>query len=186
MYLIAWRFVGKLPFKEQHKKGIKQKAFFYNFLKAGTYKWSIRYDRCTKNSLKMKKLILLLTCAGMLAFSAKAQHLIKATNAMSHIGEQVSIVDSVYAIKVYNDSTAVVDMGGKNNKAALNVVFDFDSNFKFDASILKSFKKSKIGISGFVVLIDNQPAIVLTDKQNLTFVSKVANQKYLANYSASK
>jgi len=134
----------------------------------------------------MKKLILLLTCATTLIFSAKAQHIIKASNAISHIGEQVSIVDSVYSIKVYNDSTAVVDLGGKNNKASLNVVFDFDSNFKFDASMLKSFKKSKIGINGFVVLIDNQPAIVLTDKQNLKFVSKAANQKWLANYSASK
>lgn len=134
----------------------------------------------------MKKFSLLLTCVGMLVFSAKAQHIIKASNAISHIGEQVSIVDSVYSIRVYNDSTAVVDMGGKNSKAALNVVFDFDSNFKFDASMLKSFKKSKIGVNGYVVLIDNQPAIVLTDKQNLKFVSKAINQKWLANYSASK
>jgi hypothetical protein len=130
----------------------------------------------------MKKIFVLFACLSIAALSASAQTVIKANNAKNHIGEQVSIVDNVYHVTVYNDSTAVVDMGGKNKKATLNVVFNFDSNFKFDAAMMKSLKKSKIAINGFVVLVDGQPAIVLTDKQNLKFVSKPAEQKWAAKY----
>jgi hypothetical protein len=128
----------------------------------------------------MKKIMLLLSFIPIATFSASAQNIIKANNAASHIGRQVIVVDSVYSIKVYNDSTAVVDLGGKNNKAKLNVVFDFGSDFKFNANVLKSLKKSKIAISGFVVLVDSQPAIVLTDKQNLRFLSKGDSQNWAA------
>jgi hypothetical protein len=130
----------------------------------------------------MKKMILLLACVSIAALSASAQNVIKANNAKNHIGEQVSIVDNVYNVTVYNDSTAVIDMGGKNKKATLNVVFNFDSNFKFDAAMMKSFKKSKIAINGFMVLVEGQPAIVLTDKQNLRFISKPVDQKWVATY----
>ena len=134
----------------------------------------------------MKKIILLLACVTALIFSASAQNTIKAKSAISHIGEKVNIIDSVYNIRVYNDSTAVVDLGGKNEKATLNVVFDFGSNFRFDAGMLKSFKQSKIAVNGYVVMVDNQPTIVLTDTQKLSFLSKPVNQKWLANYSASR
>jgi len=130
----------------------------------------------------MKKITLLFASISIAALSASAQNVIKANNAKNHIGEQVSIVDNVYKVTVYNDSTAVVDMGGKNKKATLNVVFNFDSKFKFDAEMMKSFKKSKIAVNGFVVLVEGQPAIVLTDKQNLRFVSKPVDQKWVANY----
>ena len=128
----------------------------------------------------MKKVVLLFTFISMAFLSASAQNVINANSAGSHVGEQVNVLDSVYNIKVYNDSTAVVDLGGKNNKSAMNVVFDFNSGFKFDAAMLKAFKKSKIAISGFVVMVDNQPAIVMTDKKNLKFLSKTVNQKWLA------
>jgi hypothetical protein len=128
----------------------------------------------------MKKIILLFACISVAILNASAQSTIKASSAGNYIGQQVSVEDSVYQIKVYNDSTAVVDLGGKKDKAALNVVFDFDSKFRFDGSALKSFKKSRISVTGFVVLVDNQPTIVLTDKQNLRFLPKPIHQKWLA------
>jgi len=128
----------------------------------------------------MKKIILLFACISIAILNASAQSVIKANSAGNYIGQQVSVEDSVYHIKVYNDSTAVVDLGGKKDKAALNVVFDFDSKFRFDRSELKSFKKSRIAVTGFVVLVDNQPTIILTDKQNLRFLPKAINQKWLA------
>jgi len=128
----------------------------------------------------MKKIILLASCISTVIFSASAQNIITANSAIHHIGEQVRIVDNVYSIKVYNDSTAVISLGRKNDKTALNVVFDFDSNFKFDADMLASFKQSKIAISGFVVLVDKKPTIVLTQKQNLRYLSETINQIWLA------
>ena len=128
----------------------------------------------------MKKIILLFACISIAILNASAQSVIKANSAGNYIGQQISVEDSVYHIKVYNDSTAVVDLGGKKDKAALNVVFDFDSKFRFDRSELKSFKKSRIAVTGFVVLVDNQPTIILTDKQNLRFLPKAINQKWLA------
>ena len=128
----------------------------------------------------MKKIILLFSCISMAILSASAQNTIKANSAISHIGEQVTVVDSVYSVKVYNDSTAVVDLGGKNNKSEMSVVFNFNSDFKFDATMLKSLKKSKIEITGFVFLVDNQPSMILTDRQNLKFLPKTGNQKWVA------
>ena len=127
----------------------------------------------------MKKLALLVSCISLLALSSSAQTSIKANGAIGHIGEQVVVVDSIYNIRVYNDSTAVADLGGKNNKAELNVVLNFKSKFKFDAASLKTFKKSKVAISGYVVLIADQPAIVVTDKQNLSFLSNKVNQRWV-------
>ena len=126
----------------------------------------------------MKKLALLILCISVFSLSSSAQNSIKANSAIGHIGEQVVVVDSIYNIRVYNDSTAVADLGGKNKKAELNVVLNFGSNFKFDSATLKTFKKSKIAISGYVVLIADQPAIVITDKQNLSFLSSKINQKW--------
>ena len=128
----------------------------------------------------MKKVILLITCATLAAVNVFAQQVIKANNATNHIGEQVVIVDSIYNIKIYNDSTAVIDLGGKNMKASLNVVFDFNTKCKFDAKFVKDFKESKIVVSGYVVLVDGQPAIVVTEKEKLKFLSSSADQKWLA------
>ena len=128
----------------------------------------------------MKKVILLLTCAALTVVNVFAQQVIKANNATNHIGEQVVIVDSICNIKIYNDSTAVIDLGGKDMKACLNIVFDFNSKCKFDAKFVKDFKESKIVVSGYVVLVDGQPAIVVTEKEKLKFLSSTADQKWLA------
>ncbi len=136
----------------------------------------------------MKKLLILGFFVSMFIFNASAQAPIKANTALGHIGEQVTVVDSIYNIKVYNDSTAVADLGGKNEKAELNVVLNFKSDFKFDAQTLKTLKQSKIAVSGYVVLVADQPAILVTDKQNLSFLSDKVNQKWAvtAQLSAKK
>jgi hypothetical protein len=109
-----------------------------------------------------------------------AQRTISATNAVKHVGEQVIVADTVYNIKAYNDSTAVIDLGGKDLKAPLNVVLSFNSKVSVDAKFLKNFKDARIVVTGFVVLVENQPAIVLTEKQKLKFLSGEVNKKWLA------
>ncbi|HEY2581574.1 MAG TPA: hypothetical protein VGI43_07200 [Mucilaginibacter sp.] len=128
----------------------------------------------------MKRASFLISCLTLLTINAFAQQTISATNAVKHIGEQVIVADAVYNIKAYNDSTAVIDLGGKDLKAPLNVVLSFNSKVSFDYKFLKNFKDARIAVTGFIVLVDNQPAIVLTEKQKLKFLSGEVNKKWLA------
>ena len=126
----------------------------------------------------MKKVLLLICFVVLYTLNASAQQAINAKNISGHVGQQVTVIDSIYGVKIYNDSVAVLDLGAKGMKAPLNIVYN--SKMKIDASFLKAFKESKISVTGFVILVDNQPSIVVTDKDNLHFVSNSVNQKWLA------
>ena len=126
----------------------------------------------------MKKIIYFLPAALLLSLSVSAQHAIRASRVSNHVGEKVVVVDSIYDIKIYNDTTAVIDLGGPGNKAPLNVVFNFKSKQKFNPDLFKTLKESLIEVTGNVVLIADQPAIVVTDKENLYFFSNSVNQNW--------
>jgi hypothetical protein len=128
------------------------------------------------NLLKMKKIIYLISAAMLLTLSVSAQHAIRANHAINHIGQKVVVVDSIYDIKIYNDTTAVIDLGGLGDKAALNVVFNFTSKQKFNPEVFKTLKDSMIEVTGSVVLIADQPAIVVKNRDNLYFFSDGINQ----------
>jgi hypothetical protein len=127
---------------------------------------------------QMKKILFFISFAILYAMNVAAQQAIKANKIMGHIGEQVTVTDSIYGVKIYNDSVAVIDLGAKGMKAPLNVVYN--SKMKFDAAFLKAFHDSKISVTGFVVLVADQPSIVITEKENLHFISNSINQKWLA------
>jgi hypothetical protein len=109
-----------------------------------------------------------------------SQQTISATNAVNHIGEEVVVADAVYNIKAYNDSTAVIDLGGKDLKAPLNVVLCFNSKISPNSKFFKNFKDARIAVTGLIVLVDDQPAILVTEKQKLKFLSGEVNKKWLA------
>jgi hypothetical protein len=127
----------------------------------------------------MKRSTFLISCLTMLAMNVFAQQTIKASNAISHIGELVTVADTVYKVKAYNDSTAIIDLGGKNLKAPLNVVLNFTSAIKSEPRFFKNLKAKRIAVTGFVVLVENQPAIVLTDRGKLRLLSTGINKKWL-------
>ena len=127
----------------------------------------------------MKKIIYLVTVIIFLSLSVSAQHAIRASHAINHIGQQIVVVDSINNINIYNDSTAVIALGGKSDKEYLQVVFNFNSRLKFDPSFLATLKESLLEVNGFVVLIAGKPAIVVTDNEKLYFFSNHINQNWL-------
>jgi hypothetical protein len=124
----------------------------------------------------MKKIIYFISAAMLLTLSVSAQHAIRANHAINHVGQKVVVVDSIYDIKIYNDTTAVVDLGGLGDKAALNVVFNFTSKQKFNPELLETLRESLVEVTGNVVLIADQPAIVVKNRNNLYFFSDSINQ----------
>ena len=131
----------------------------------------------------MKRYAFLISCLTVLTMNTFAQQVIKASAAIKYVGREVVVADSVYNIKAYSDSTAVIDLGGKNLKAPLNIVLDFNSKLGFDAKFIKNFKEARIAVTGFVILVDDQPAIVVTEKQKIKFLSGGANKKWLSTFA---
>lgn len=126
----------------------------------------------------MKKTIYLIFGALLLSLSVSAQHAIRANHVINHIGQQVVVVDSIYDIKIYNDSTAVMALGKNGTKTPVNVELNFSSKLRIDPVLLKSFKESIVEVSGLVVLISNQPTIVITEKKNVYFFSNSTDQNW--------
>jgi hypothetical protein len=133
----------------------------------------------------MKKIVYLVSAIIILSLSASAQHAFRANHAINHIGQQVVVVDSIKDINIYNDSTAVIALGGKDTKEFLNVVFNFNSRLKFDPTLLATLKDSLMEVNGFVVLIAGKPAIVVTDNEKLYFFSNHINQNWLVTSQLS-
>ena len=117
--------------------------------------------------------------------TANAQHAIRAARAINHAGQQVVVVDSIYDIKIYNDSTAVMDLGAKGDKATLNVVMNFSSKSGFNPETLRTFKQSLIEVSGLVLVVEDQPTMIIQDKEKIAFFSSSTNQTWLALSNAN-
>jgi len=106
----------------------------------------------------MKKIIYLISAAMLSTLSVSAQHAIRANHAINHVGQKVVVVDSIYDIKIYNDTTAV------------------KSKQKFNPELLETLRESLVEVTGNVVLIADQPAIVVKNRDNLYFFSDSINQ----------
>ncbi len=126
----------------------------------------------------MKKLILLAFFVAAAAMKVSAQSIV-ANKAAHHVGEHVVVIDNVRNVTFYNDSTAVLDLGGKGNNAPLNVVFKFNPKFKMNSQMFKSCKEGKLEVYGNVISVLNQPTIVITDQENVHFLSDANNNKWL-------
>jgi hypothetical protein len=128
----------------------------------------------------MNKVIILISSFILLGLAVSAQHCIRANHAINHIGQQAVIADSIYNVKVYNDSTALIGLGGKGSKAQLNILLNFHSKSGLTTILSKSLNESLLEATGSVILVDDQPTIVITDTNKLYFYSKNINQRWLA------
>lgn len=126
----------------------------------------------------MKRTLFLTCCLIISGINVFAQQVINANDASEHIGEQVVVSGTVYDVKAYNDSTAVIDLG-KSPEASVSVILSFNSKFKFDDSLLKKLRNAKIEATGFMVLLDGQPAIILTEEKKLNFLPNGTARKWL-------
>ncbi len=94
---------------------------------------------------------------------------IMAKEAYKHVGELITIKDSVYFGKVYNDSTAVVELGNRRLIAPLTVIFNAGKNVKLsDPNFITGYlQRSRISVSGFVMLIKGHPTLIVTNWRDL-------------------
>jgi len=127
----------------------------------------------------MKKILFPTLVAMLLALSVSAQHAIRANHVINHIGEKVVVVDSIYNVRMSNDSTAVISLGGKGDMLPLNVVFNLGSKSSFNPDLLKSCCTSLVEVTGVVTLQSDQLSIHVTDKKDLYFYSTDVNQTWL-------
>jgi|GEM_PF-3051211 len=127
----------------------------------------------------MKKILLSVAAAMLMALSVSAQHAIRANHVINHIGEKVVVVDSIYNVKMFNDSTAVISIGAKGDMLPLNVVLNLGSKSTFNTGLLKSCCTSIVEVTGVVSLQSDQLSIVVTDKKDLYFYSTNINQSWL-------
>jgi len=116
----------------------------------------------------MKKIIALTSFIFLIAFAASAQHAIRAERAGFHVGESAVVVDSIFVVKVYNDSTLTLEMGDKAGHS-MSVVMNFNS--KLNPALVQSLNKSLIEVTGNLVLVAGQPTMVISDPAKLYFIS---------------
>lgn len=92
-----------------------------------------------------------------------------AKDAYRHIGEKMSVKDSVYYGKVYNDSTAVVELGNRRLIAPLTVIFSAGKNPRLsDPKFVTDYlQKSRITVNGLILLIKGHPTIIVSDWHDL-------------------
>ena len=88
-----------------------------------------------------------------------------AKEAYKHVGEKLTVKDSVYFGKVYNDSTAVVELGNRRLIAPLTVIFSAGKNPRLaDPAFISNYlQKSRISVKGLIMLIKGHPTIIVTD-----------------------
>ena len=114
----------------------------------------------------MKKLILMiLLLAGRNAFS---QNRLKADQAINHIGEIVTIQDSIYSGRVFKDSIAVFNMGFKNNTSPLTLIVYGKVKPGDEPKLIHSLQVSKISFTGLVLMTLQGPLIIVKNPGELS------------------
>lgn len=103
-----------------------------------------------------------------------AQRVIMAKDAYKHIGERITVKDSVYYGKIYNDSTAVVELGNRRLIAPLTVIFSAGKNPRLSNPryVADSLQKSRISVKGLILLIKGHPTIIVSDWHDLKLIDK--------------
>jgi hypothetical protein len=99
---------------------------------------------------------------------------IKSDRAKFHIGESVTVIDSITSVVVKNDSTTIIKMGSKNN---LTVILKLPVS-KTDNS-LKGVLCSLLEVKGKLDLMGEQPVITVSSKDSLYFFSPIVKQQWV-------
>jgi hypothetical protein len=125
----------------------------------------------------MRKAIFLMTFILLWCLTAAAQHAIRANRVAKHIGEKMTVVDSISDVKSHNGYVDI-SLGKENSKPLLEVILKLNPNFKLDEGDLKKLNESLLEVTGNVVLVGEQPTIYITNKEDLFFFASTVNQKW--------
>ena len=116
----------------------------------------------------VKKLFLILPFFILVKSKTFGQQVIMARDAYKHVGEMMTVRDSIYFGKVYNDSTATVELGNRRLIAPLTVVFSAGKNPKLsDPNYISDLQRSRITVSGLIMLIKGHPTLIVLNWRDL-------------------
>jgi hypothetical protein len=116
----------------------------------------------------VKKLLLILPFFFLLKNKTFGQQVIMAKEAYKHVGEMMTVRDSVYFGQVYNDSTATVELGNRRLIAPLTVVFSAGKNPKLaNPHFISDLQRGRITVNGLVMLIKGHPTIIVFNWRDL-------------------
>lgn len=112
----------------------------------------------------MKKIALLFTLVICFSAKLKAQQTIEPIDFKKHIGKTATLCDTVYAVKIFNDTLALINMGGnypnqkftvavKGNKVVLDWV---------------NLKKKHLCVTGVLELYKNTLQITVFEPNQVT------------------
>ena len=119
----------------------------------------------------MKQIICIFVFIFLFSRKSFSQDFIMARDAYKHIGERITVKDSVYFGKVYNDSTAVIELGNRRFIAPLTVIFSAGKNPRLaDPRFVSSYLQSgRIRVNGLILLIKGHPSMIVSDWSDLKF-----------------
>lgn len=125
----------------------------------------------------ISKVIPLICFALLWCLTSSAQHAIRADRAAKHIGEKMTIVDSIYDVKAYNNAVDI-SLGRNGRLTPLKVTLKLSPGFRLDESDLKNLDGTLLEVNGKIILTGKQPTIYITRKDDLYFFSPAVNQKW--------
>ena len=114
----------------------------------------------------MKKLATI-TILLFAATAAKSQTTISINEVSKHIGETVTICDSVYTGRTLANLT-LLNLGGAFPKQALTIVVNKADLASFKESIEKLYLNKKICITGKITEYNGKPQIVATEPKQFS------------------
>lgn len=113
----------------------------------------------------MKKLLFLLLL-GFTVNTAKSQTLILAKDADQYIGKSVSVCDSVYSTKTF-DNVSLINLGAAFPKETLTLVINKEDKAKFTTEPASMFLGNNICVTGVITEFKGKAQIVITDPKQI-------------------
>ncbi|WP_374949419.1 hypothetical protein [Mucilaginibacter sp.] len=113
--------------------------------------------------------ILFLLIISLLSSAAFGQKLIVASEVKNHVGETVILFDTIRSGKVYQDSTAVLNIG-KSDKERVSVILSSKgSGFPIDNKVIHALIIGKASFKGMVVPAANGYLILVDGARQIKF-----------------
>jgi len=113
----------------------------------------------------MKKTLLIIVVIASLAFKASAQEKFSVQDFKKYVGKKVTLCDTVYSFKLFNDTLTMLNMGGKYpNQRFTVVVTGKDIQLNLD-----SIKGKHICVTGDLSLYNNKPEVLVYNPDQLVF-----------------
>jgi hypothetical protein len=110
----------------------------------------------------MKCIATLLLGMGVVV-AAHAQTAIAAKDAKAHIGETVTVIDTVYGGKLLSSNMTLIDVGGRYPHELLTIMIPAADRSKFSGSPETDWKGKAVSVTGKIIDYKGKPEIVIEE-----------------------